>query len=328
MLKHEDNLDTPPVPAAQTRVKAEELARAIARIEARRQEEARRLEGTMLIGDAIKDLQLDATPDEILAEVESLHEERTEETHVTVRDAPSNTVPIWILIGSIVSSLALGFWWGTAATRTTPDPVRTTAASPPMMIPATPSSSSSAMLSPPEYRAQPSQPIVALPDRVPFGCSRYTLQEILITGSVEGIKVYDFEQASWYDNQHAFKEYSVASQPMFGLRGLDWTLIKYGGRVYVRGWVLRPVSATGSTRLYDTPEAPELAGRATPVTLPIQGLHFDGMYSRVQDRPFMVARYAPQVGGPPFPVPQPLPQLEVRATHVHLDEHTYEKWQP
>ena len=65
MLQHEE-----PVPnAAQERVGADELARAIAAIEGRRQEQAKGLAGTLSIGEAVRELDLDATPDEVWAEV-------------------------------------------------------------------------------------------------------------------------------------------------------------------------------------------------------------------------------------------------------------------
>ena len=69
MLQHEPSSEQEQ-PASQVRVKSEELARALASIEARRQEEAQRLEGTVAIGDAVQELQLDATSEEIWTEIQ------------------------------------------------------------------------------------------------------------------------------------------------------------------------------------------------------------------------------------------------------------------
>jgi hypothetical protein len=57
--------------ASQTRVTPEELAQALAAIETRKQAEANRLAGTILIHQAVAELNLDSTPEEILAEVQA-----------------------------------------------------------------------------------------------------------------------------------------------------------------------------------------------------------------------------------------------------------------
>ncbi len=70
MLRQEDphpNSDT--ASAAQTRVTPEELAHAIASLEARKLDEVRLQENTIPIGQAVRELNLDATPEEVLAEV-------------------------------------------------------------------------------------------------------------------------------------------------------------------------------------------------------------------------------------------------------------------
>lgn len=69
-MLQQDPQNEPETPAAQIRVKSEELAKAISAIEARRQEEAQRLEGTVAIGAIAEELQLDATPEELWAEIQ------------------------------------------------------------------------------------------------------------------------------------------------------------------------------------------------------------------------------------------------------------------
>ena len=68
--QNNDETESESGPAAKVRVKSEEFAQALATIEARKMEEARRLEGTLVLGEAVTDLQLDLTPEEVLAEVE------------------------------------------------------------------------------------------------------------------------------------------------------------------------------------------------------------------------------------------------------------------
>lgn len=73
MLKHEDSQETPPRTAAQVRVTPEELADAIATLQAGKEGTA----GTISIGDVVEELSLDSTPEEILETVEARREQRT-----------------------------------------------------------------------------------------------------------------------------------------------------------------------------------------------------------------------------------------------------------
>lgn len=71
MLKHEDNPQaqpqTPPSSAAQVRVTPEELAAAVTALQIRKEGQP----GTIAIGDAVEELGLDVTPEEVLAEVQA-----------------------------------------------------------------------------------------------------------------------------------------------------------------------------------------------------------------------------------------------------------------
>ncbi len=70
MLRQEPE-ETAPLPAEGARVTPEELSQALAAIEARRQAEASRLAGTIPIEQAVSELHLDSTSDEIWAEVQA-----------------------------------------------------------------------------------------------------------------------------------------------------------------------------------------------------------------------------------------------------------------
>jgi hypothetical protein len=68
MLQQQNHRDENSDPG-KMRVKAEEFAKAIAAIDARNQEEAKQREGTLLITEAVQDLELDISADEILREI-------------------------------------------------------------------------------------------------------------------------------------------------------------------------------------------------------------------------------------------------------------------
>lgn len=67
MLKLEDTPQTQSSPAAQVRVTPEELAAAVTALQIRKEGQP----GTIAIGDAVEELGLDVTPEEVLAEVQA-----------------------------------------------------------------------------------------------------------------------------------------------------------------------------------------------------------------------------------------------------------------
>jgi len=70
MLK-QDTTESGDPPAAQIRVRREEFARAISALEARRQEEARYLEGTVAVEDTLRELQVDVSAEEVMQQIEA-----------------------------------------------------------------------------------------------------------------------------------------------------------------------------------------------------------------------------------------------------------------
>ena len=71
MLQHEPP-DTEQMPsAAERRVTPEELAKALAAVEARKEQSARQQENTIPIGEAVQQIGFDATPEQIWAEVQA-----------------------------------------------------------------------------------------------------------------------------------------------------------------------------------------------------------------------------------------------------------------
>lgn len=79
MLKHEDNPQTQSPPAAQVRVTPEELAAAITALQIRKEGQP----GTIAIGDAVEELGLDVTPEEVLAEVQARQQQAASKKRVS-----------------------------------------------------------------------------------------------------------------------------------------------------------------------------------------------------------------------------------------------------
>ena len=82
MLRQEPQEETNAQPAAQKRVTAEELAAAINALEADRQREASRLAGTVEIGAVVEEMGLDATPEEVWAQVQRQREAAAEKAAI------------------------------------------------------------------------------------------------------------------------------------------------------------------------------------------------------------------------------------------------------
>ena len=87
MLQNEQTTEQQPTPTGQNRVTPDELNRALAIIEARKQAEAQRLAGTIPLEEAISQLHLDATSDEIWSEVEAQRNKHSAEEARTFAEA-------------------------------------------------------------------------------------------------------------------------------------------------------------------------------------------------------------------------------------------------
>lgn len=74
--------------AASARVTPHELAQAVARIEARQAEEARRQQETIPIGQAVQELGLGLAPEEILAEIEAQRGQEAHQLATQLADPP------------------------------------------------------------------------------------------------------------------------------------------------------------------------------------------------------------------------------------------------
>lgn len=211
MLHHEEQNDPAPppgqaagVPAAQVRVTAEEFARAVARHQARREEAAQHLQGTVSLGDAVQELNIDITPEELLAEVQAA---RAEQSARAVPQTPRRPrLGLAVAGGSLLLVMSFGLL------RTT-GPF--TAQSPPTAVttPAQQNPSVVSIAAPGTTLVQDTRggsPVLRtlqeLPDGVPGRCS-----------------------LTQTDGHTTFTDFSNPNA--------SWTLVKYDGQVYVRGWI-------------------------------------------------------------------------------------------
>lgn len=106
MLKHEDNPDILSQPAAQVRVTPEELATAVSRIEARKDTDQQRADGTIPIGEAVQQLGLAVTPEEVLAEVQAARAQQAMR-----KKSPSPRRRLALMLGVGIGMVGLVGWW-------------------------------------------------------------------------------------------------------------------------------------------------------------------------------------------------------------------------
>lgn len=243
MLHHEDPLPTDALgsaaePAAQVRVTAEELARAVARYQARREEAAQRLEGTLTLGEAVQELGLDMTPEELLAEVQS---ERT------VPQAPKKAKkPRFGIVSGIGAVLLFGSVLMMAFTQESAPPPA------PMPIISVPGPLVSHSVTAPTtilvQDANGPKPVLRTLGEIPDG---RPVQAAL-------------------DQTNLYVKFVGFSDPT-----TSWTLIKHGGRVYVRAWIpaMSPKAMqTSAVNLYHHKSLVPSGIAPQAVTIPIDGI--------------------------------------------------------
>jgi len=237
MLRHDDNSEATasPSPAAQVRVTPQELAEALARLEARQSES----EGTIRLGDAVQELGLSATPEELLREIEAgraQHQARHQAIPPRTRFGKAGRTTAAALTSGLL--LLGGFF---TLRSETPAPPAAVAVSAPEALPAGPITIPSHLLV-----RQPDHKMVLLSevaDGQPVFCD--------LAATDAGAKLADFAPGDGH-----------------------WTLIKHGGKVYVRGWIGdMSDTALRSTIVTFHPLAYYVASglHPVPVTLPLDG---------------------------------------------------------
>ncbi len=262
MLRHDDNSEStaPPSPAAQVRVTPQELAAALARLEARQGER----EGTIPLGDAVQELGLNATPEELLREIEA-GRARQRASHPKTRLAKAGQAAAALTCGGL---LLLG---GLFAFLQSPPPSQ-----PAVTITAPP--------------AVPQASPIAIPSGLLV--RQHDGKMVLLSEVVDGQPVLCLIEGT--ENSARFTDFAPAN--------VHWTLIKHGGKVYVRGWI---------------GEMSEKALRSTVVQVhPLAFLVSSGLH------PIRVTLPVDGFRSPPGLTDNGM----ISASHVVPDEHLKERW--
>ena len=231
MLKHEDHLETPAQTAAQARVTPQELAAALARLEARQGG----LDGTIPLGDAVQELGLNATPEELLREIEAGRARHQTSSSLT-RRAKAGLAGAAALIG--VPVLLGGLFTLRSGVSPPPAPVATLA-------------------------------VAAAPQAVPKPIS---LDSNLPVRDTSGKLVLLSEVG---DNQPVHCRYFdgrfLQSNPQDNYE--SWELIKHDGQVYVRGQILKMSPKVFLSEGVDVTTVGDDPAFAIPITLPVKGFN-------------------------------------------------------
>lgn len=243
MLKHEESDKAQQMEpqtaseAAQVRVTTKELADAMASLQARKEAAARRMEGSIPIGEAIQELQLDATPEELLAEVQTLR------ARVPPPSSLSRTGLRARLLAAFGAAAAFALGMGTllfgvrqTATLTPPEPIMV---SPPAL-------STLTISAPPETLVQDKNGATPI---------------LRTVGEVENGRPV-LCSLSQTEAGGAFVNFSNPA--------LAWTLIKHDGQMYVRGWMAnrsRQAMATGDVEIFSHKADVPAASAPIAVTL-------------------------------------------------------------
>ncbi len=247
MLQHQTTPVEETASSASARVTPEELARALASLEARKDQSAREAAGTISIGEAVQQLGFDATSDEIWAEVQA---QRQHQAQVVGTRLPRKTRRrLWLGVGvGLIGIVGMGF-----------------------VTEARDAAPYSTVEAPTVQYVAPTAPqtVIKTPAEVPnngtFYCDAATAQVLLRHPSA------------------AARVLVTQGRPDTGaLTDASWTFTKHDGRLYVHGY-MAPRSA-GAMRLGHIPIYNEDldatgaggANNSQAVTLPVGGFHLDG----------------------------------------------------
>ncbi len=232
MLKHEDTPQTPLSPAAQVRVTPEELTAAITRLEAKKDAGQQNLEGTVAIGEVVQQLGLDATPEEVLAEVQAGQQQATpQKRQATVGRRLVLVLGLaCILLGLTAEGNSLLQTRNHQAAKlvsvggVTPAPIQL---NPNLLVSTTTG-------------------------------SLITLSEV---GDSQAVRCNLSEQ----NGQLAFYQWTPGTTTQ-----ASWTLVEHHGKAYVRGWTSGSSGEQAETEGLEVRSAPNGAYNI-PITLPLEG---------------------------------------------------------
>jgi hypothetical protein len=246
------NLPLPRWTAADERVTAQELSTAIRAVEQRRRESSERRTNTLTLGEAIEHLSLDATPEELLAEVE---QQRRLAAVARRRGSlrPKRLPQRWLCWPAGVAVALV--WFGANFVSVRQEHHRRTAH--PVLATSTPRSAPSDI--PVTVPGPDGRPAVVTLAEVPEG-------QAALVSSAALPRLMRVEPAV----------HEVLRSDLY------WTLVRYGGRVYVRGYLdttaARRAALIGPFSLRN--ESPQVDGNGRPlspsVTLPLDAFQVRG----------------------------------------------------
>ena len=267
MLKHSDS-EAEPLSAAKVRVTPEEFAAAIARLEAGQEASRRHQDGTVAIGEVVDELGLQTTPEEVLAEVQAERARQTgrQKRRLTLRER----LGFGLGLGAVILGLA-SLWSYPHAAGTESGTIG----------------------------ISPAINVSVNTDGKP---QTIGLNPNLLVSDASGKLVLLSEVA---DNQPVHcrlvnsSSFCSFEQYLSGIPDDEWTLIKHGGQVYVRGWILRMSDKVFQANGIDVSAHQSAPDYVVPITLPINN--------------FQV-------------VPGPGNDILFHAQNIHLDKYAWEKW--
>ncbi len=312
MYLHEKPLLGPEAVFPQRRVTPEELTRALAAIEARKQEAARHqeaeqayLEKTIPVDEAVRELSLEATPEEIWAEVEAQRAaepddkplpEGGQETETTAPLAPDFS-PLYTQAAS-AAPLSQRRQWSRG--RVIGAALATSVIGLVLALSHHQGSIQSAGM--PFVQAGTSAYNVAnFPDAIPFELTGHDLNSVLHGEDTSKIGV------------DPGISYNANGTPGW------WSLIKYDGHVYLRGYIAAPPTEEalpGRTVDIDNMElVPENGDRPAEVTLRLDTLKYCSFYERITT--LEATSYTPGI--------YRAMDEKITVADVHLDQHAWER---
>ena len=264
MLKHENASQTQLPNAAQVRVTPEELAAAVTALQIRKEGQS----GTIAIGDAVEELGLDVTPEEVLAEVQA----RRQAAPKKKRQLRGQSFVLALGIAGVLLGLAV-------------DSNVLTQAQSIQLVPGTE-----------PYHLEPRTLALAPVSSKPL---IMTLAE-----APDGKTVYCSPHAIYVA---AMSRNTQETQPEIRepVTEMNWPVVKYGKELYVRGWIRSPLSKAAAklseVEVFNKPSVPQLGATPQQITLKLdlqtsgvglgyQRLNPDGTGELVFHEPRLTAR--------------------------------------
>ena len=279
------------------------------------------MEGTVIIGDVLQQLQIDAPAEEVLQEIELIR--------AGERPAKALRLSVWrpewsphtrLMAGIVLVPLA-AIIVGALIFNPAKPPMAAGINSRtdlPLWIPPMPSFSSKASLSEIDEKGFNAssilEPLSQVPDDQPIHCTTKSLQQLFSSYTQSQLQLH-----KPFDPMHPLgildPKSLAQSNQLFDVRPnlqKPWTLIKHEGRLYIRAWVAAQFSeaeAEGITiSLHSSNGTFELGIHPIGITLPASFWSLGTSY--------------PQAS--PGNYNEPV----LAVTNIHLDKHAWEKWSP